>query len=381
MRLARIGREVVDLLHLARQDRLPAAVHDHALRLPSELEERLHRFRQHRIGIGGAQAVRRAEPCPVEDGEEDPPRADRRVRRAGRDAGADEHQRHVHRGLVEQVAVLRLAVVAEPFAVIRDDGDRARLGDVARERRDEASELRVHRRDLTKVRVARVARAVRLRRLVRRVRIVVVDPEEERRLPRGGSSSASAASVVSRDDRSTAPAGKLVVIDVETACQAEPARERERRDERRGAVAGGVEALGEERRLVRQAAAVLVNAVAGRIEAGHHRGVRRQRLGDGCVGLREAAPARGERVERGRLDPFRVGPDRVGARRVQRDEEDRRPPTRAGRGCLLDVEDGAPPPQAVRSRTAAHAIARAKESVTVRRMAGIPELRLSLGGS
>ena len=164
---------------------------------------------------------------------------------------------------------------------------------------------------------------------------------------------------------------QLIVIDVEAARKTEPAREREARDERRGAVAGGVEALGENRCLVRQAAAVLVNTVAGRVEAGHHGGVRRQRLGDGCVGLCEAAPALGERIESGRLDPpFCVRPDRVGARRVQRDEEDRRPQTRAGRGCLIDVEDGAPPPQAARSRTAAHAIARVKQSVTVKRMAG-----------
>ena len=39
----------------------------------------------------------------------------------GRDARADQHERHVHRRLIQQIAVLLLAVLAESFAVIADE--------------------------------------------------------------------------------------------------------------------------------------------------------------------------------------------------------------------------------------------------------------------
>ena len=47
----------------------------------------------------------------------------------------------MHRGLVQQIAVLLLAVLAESFAVIADEDDRDRTFDLLLERGGEASEL------------------------------------------------------------------------------------------------------------------------------------------------------------------------------------------------------------------------------------------------
>ena len=44
------------------------------------------------------------------------------------DAGTNHHQWHVHRRLIEQVAMLRLAMIAEPLPVIGSDNDGDRTG-------------------------------------------------------------------------------------------------------------------------------------------------------------------------------------------------------------------------------------------------------------
>ena len=115
------------------------------------------------------------------------------------------------------------------------------------------------------------------------------------------------------------------------AGEAEASREDERRHERRGAVARLLQPLGEERRRGRHGARVLVDAVAGRVEAAQERRVGRQRLRHRGVGVAEAPAPRGKRVERGRLHALRLRPDRVRPRRVERDEQDRRPLGRRGR--------------------------------------------------
>jgi hypothetical protein len=56
---------------------------------------------------------------------------------------------------------------------------------------------------------------------------------------------------------------------------------------------------------------VLVNAVTGRIEAGHDRRVRGKGLGNGRIRLPEAPPSRRQRVEGRRLDALRLRTDRV----------------------------------------------------------------------
>ena len=75
--------------------------------------------------------------------------------------------------------MLRFAVIAETFAVVGNDDDRTRASHGLLERLEQSPELLVHRRDFAKVRLTRVLRAVRLGRRVRRVRIVVMDPQEE----------------------------------------------------------------------------------------------------------------------------------------------------------------------------------------------------------
>ena len=74
----------------------------------------------------------------------------------------------------------------------------------------------------------------------------------------------------------------------------------------------------------RKVSRVLVDAVAGGIEAGHDRGVGGKRLGDGRVRPAESEASRGEGVERRRFASARFGADRVGAGRVQRHQQDRR---------------------------------------------------------
>ena len=90
------------------------------------------------------------------------------------------HQRHPQRRLVEQHAVRPLAVLAEPLAMIpRDDDERAIEIGVFTQRFEHHVELRVGVRDLAVVRRSRPRRELRRRR-VGRVRIVKVDPHEER---------------------------------------------------------------------------------------------------------------------------------------------------------------------------------------------------------
>ena len=98
------------------------ALDRHDLRLPAVLEKRLHRLAEDdlvvRCGAGCAPA-----PSPAQS------RMVWKTRRVltgvsltpGVTPGPDHHQRHVHRRLIDQIAVLRLAMIAEPFAMIADD--------------------------------------------------------------------------------------------------------------------------------------------------------------------------------------------------------------------------------------------------------------------
>ena len=91
-------------------------------------------------------------------------------------------ERHAHRALVDEEAVLRFAVLVETLTVIADHHDDGAVEQTARlERLHDAPDLRVGERNLTLIRLIRIAPAVRLRRLVRRVRVIEVNPREERR--------------------------------------------------------------------------------------------------------------------------------------------------------------------------------------------------------
>ena len=140
--------------------------------------------------------------------------------------------------------------------------------------------------------------------------------------------------------RSCPAAGQLVVVHVESAREAEAPRQDERRDERgrrdsrppaRRSASTGLAADSVPR--------VLVNAVARRVQARHHRRVRRQRLGHRRVRLAEPR-VRGPRraLNAGVLTPDGLRADGVGPCRIERDEQDRR----AGRGARRALGEAAP---------------------------------------
>src|ERR1700737_3698132 len=97
------------------------------------------------------------------------------------------------------------------------------------------------------------------------MRIVVVHPEKKRlwRLP---------AEIVDHAVRRFTGSAlcafvpEVFVVDVETAAEAKAARDREGGDECRSAIPAVLHLLGEQRNLVGEIAAVLVHAVARRIE-------------------------------------------------------------------------------------------------------------------
>ena len=160
--------------------------------------------------------------------------------------GPDHHERHVDRRLIQQRPVLRFAVIAEPFAVIGDDDDRRRSGR-RRDRTPATSRPSCSSIAATSPRygVRRVLRAVRLGRRVRRVRIVVVHPQEERlRRRRAELARAPRRSCLSRSARPDRR-GALVVVPIESAREAKSPGEHERRHERGGAVARLMELFGE----------------------------------------------------------------------------------------------------------------------------------------
>ena len=117
--------------------------------------------------------------------------------------------------------------------------------------------------------------------------------------------------------------GHLIVVDVEARRQAEALREREPADERAGGEARRLEPRGQRRGAVLDAEpAVVAHAVLVRQPAGEDRRVRRQR--HDRVRVREGKPraARSQPVEVRRLRAPAVRRQRVGAQRVDGDEQD-----------------------------------------------------------
>ena len=328
--LARVGDDV-EQLEAPRADQLVPAGNPEHLRLPAEVQVRLHRLADHGAGHGVEQAALRGVAGPAEQRGVDLAKAHRRGACARLDAAAGDHQGHPHDALIEQVAVQRLAVVAAPLAVVGGDDDPHPAGGRRTlEGGEQAPELVVHRRHLALVGVGREAAAERLGRRVRLVRVVVVDPQEtrprlRRRQPGDGA--------VGRLTRAALdhPGRELVVVALEPARQPELAFERVAGDERSRRVSQTAQPLGEQRHCVRQAAAVLVHAVAAGVEAGQHRRVRRQRRRRGRVGVREAHPACRKCRERRRSRRGVLRRQRIRARGVERHQQQRRPGCRDGR--------------------------------------------------
>ena len=249
----------------------------------------------------------------------------------------------MHGRLVDEVPVLRLAVVAEALAVVAHDDHGDRPPRPGFERRDQPPQLLVHRRDLAQVGSSGVAAPEGLGGRVGRVRVEVVDPEKDEpaRLPLQVGDRAVGRL---RGRALDLPARQLVVVEREPAGETEASGQDEAGDEGGRAVPGPPEPLGQDRVIGGEGAGVLVDAVPGGIEARHHGGVRGKRLRRGRVGLAEEPAPRREGVERRRLDASRLGTDRVGARRVERDEQDRGAHGGRGRrpGLLLAGARAAP---------------------------------------
>ncbi len=221
--------------------------------------------------------------------------------------------------------MLQLAVIAKPFTVVGGDNDGGAATAPCRrllEPSDQPPQLGVHGLDLAEVRSCRVTAAERLRRCVGCVGIEIVDPDQVRL--RGGGCEVlegPAGGLVGGPFRRTL--GQAVVVHLEPAREAEASREHEGRDEGGGAVAALLELLGQHRMARGQKSCVLVDAVTGRVEPRHHRAVRRQRFRHGGVCLPEPLPAGRQPVERRSLQALGLRADRVGARRVERDQQDR----------------------------------------------------------
>ncbi len=319
--LGRVGDHVVDLQPPG-EDRLRPALDGHHLGLPAVGEEGLHRLPEDDLRPGAAEAVLIAERSPVEDRVEDAAGADRRVAHARRDAGADDDEGDVHRRLVDEVAVLGLAVVAEALPVIGREHHRDRPRRPLLEGRDEAPQLLIHGRHLAQVGRLRVAGTEGLRRLVGGVRVEIVHPGEPGL--RGSPVEPGEGPVGRLPGAPLGPPGReVVVVVLEPPGEAEAARQNEARDEGGGVVPGGPEPLREKGVLRAEVAGVLVDTVPRREEAGEQGGVGGQRLGNRRVGLAETEAPRRERIEGRRLDPSRLGADRIGTRGVERDEQDR----------------------------------------------------------
>ncbi len=154
------------------------------------------------------------------------------------------------------------------------------------------------------------------------MRVVEVDPHESRR---SGWPLELRKRQVSRFTRAPfGPLGRqLVVIEIETAREAEAPGERKGGHERGRPVAGLLELLRDHRVARWQEPRILVDAVAGRIKPGHHRAVRRQRLRHRRVGLTEPPPPASKRIEGRCLHAHGLRSDRIGARRVERDQQNR----------------------------------------------------------
>jgi hypothetical protein len=226
-----------------------------------------------------------------------------------------------------------LPVISQRFAVIGGQHDQRALEPPrALDLAQEPPDLRVDEGDLA------VVALLRLRGLVGSVRVEVVHPQEQRGLARGGLAQPGQRGVghlrgiaLGREGFA-APRARVdaIVVDPESLIEPEPGIERERGDERRRAVAGAGQPLGErEVAGLEREVAVGPHPVSGRVEPCEQARVRGQ--GDRRGGERpiEANAARGQGVDLGRARRgVAVGADPIGARRVERDEDEVEP--RAG---------------------------------------------------
>ena len=115
------------------------------------------------------------------------------------------------------------------------------------------------------------------------------------------------------------------VVDVEALSPAEARIQDEARHEGGGRVARRPHRLRQGRGVRGQVDTVARHAVPERLEPREERRVARRRLRGRCIGLLEEHALAGEALEGGRRDRSAVGRERVGAQRVDRDEQQARP--------------------------------------------------------
>ena len=202
------------------------------------------------------------------------------------------HQRHVQRRFIREQTVRHLAVLAERFTVVAGQHDeRVSAGALIEDRCDERRQSGVGGGAFSKIRRIGKARRERFRRDVRKVRLVDMDPREpwrgllaavDPRQRRGDRVGASPFRNAERIPLDALPVP--IVVDVESAPQAEPDVERKRADERAGAIAERLEPRGQRVDVGRKSeAGILANAVPEWIPPGEYVGVRRERDDVLCV--------------------------------------------------------------------------------------------------
>ena len=242
-------------------------------------------------------------------------------------------------GVVDEEAVLLLAVFAERFAVVADDDNHGvRQAAAAGEKVDQPADLRVRGGDLPVVRAferRRKARTIGLGRHVGTVRIVEVHPCEKRLVACAGQPGQRMVDhLAARTLRRVDPGGhfktrqiEVVVVVVESLRDAPPMVEDVGADKSSRAVAVRLHHLGQRRDFIADVeAAVVAHAVEGRERAGEQRRVGRQRQRRDRFGLLEAETARGEGVDHGGgRGSVAVASDVIGPQGVDAHQQDGRP--------------------------------------------------------
>ena len=340
--LVGIALQIVQLL-ARRLDVAEAAVGERRQLAPAEVIARVHRLGVHRL-LGKAAATvkqRLQRPAAQVAGRRrlhqiEDRRHDVDVLNDVGDAPACarvafllDNQRHVDRFVVDEEPVLLLAVVAEPFSVIRQQDDRRPVVQLMRlQVLDQESDDFVGVRDLSVV--GRVFRKT-FRRRVRLVRLVEME-EEKRARGAGGCEPLlgnrfrrAAVALHLTDARVERRLRHLAVEEVESLADSRLLAQHEGRDDGGRRVPAVAEHLRQHpfARLDGEAD-VVAHAGLERQAPREQRGVGRQRLRRVRVGALEHDAVCGKRVDGGRLHlRVAVGRQMIGAQRVDRDENDR----------------------------------------------------------
>ena len=260
---------------------------------------------------------------------------------AGRQAVAAHDERHVQRRVVEQHAVLGLAVVAEALAVVAGHHDQRRPAALWQAVQEVAGRP-VGRGHLGVVGRVRIPLGEGLGRGVGRVRVVEVHPEQERAVrvrtrlqPAGRVARHLGAGPLEIGQRDRRAAGReAVVVLVEALREAVAPRQDHARHEGARDVAAVVQPLGQRHRLrAEDVAPVVARAVLRGELPRHDRHVGRERERDLGGRVREPDARGGQPVQVRRQARERRTVHPVGPERVDRDQDDvrRRPGGRRGR--------------------------------------------------